>query len=244
MSDIYFDSRQLPRSKNAYVAFLDIMGTKAHMAHSVHETANYIFKLHAAVLSAWRSEKYKNVFVYPVMDGAYITASHQEDMEKLLARIFDSLAILFLNESDPSKRFVVQAGLSYGKTIHGHTVPYSASKVYELDLGYKNNILLGPAMIQAYEAGSVASPFGISMADSTIKHDHDNSKAYGSFLSEWKWHTCEKIRISTDANELSKELIAYFNAFKSEEHPLHYDPLRIECHINRIKDYFSVDEAL
>ena len=239
MSDIFFDSRKLPRPKREYVAFLDIMGTKAHMTNSVYETANYIFKLHAAVLSAWRSEKYKNVFVYPVMDGAYITASNQGDIEKILVRVFDSLASIFLKEPNICRRFSIQAGLSYGETIHGHRVPYSASKVFELDLPYKNNILLGSAMIQAYELSSTASPFGIAIAESAQKHIHDQSRNYGSFHPGWKWHESKRIMINTETHTFSRELIAFFEQFRAEDNPFHYEPAKIDSHIEHIKVYFG-----
>ena len=80
MSDVFFNSKKLPNPKREYVAFVDIMGTRAHMENNVTTTANYIFKLHAAILAAWRNEKYQNVFVYPVMDGAYITATSRDDI--------------------------------------------------------------------------------------------------------------------------------------------------------------------
>ena len=239
MSDIYFDSRKLPSPKREYVAFLDIMGTKAHMSFSVHETANFIFKLHAAVLSAWRSEKYKNVFVYPVMDGAYITASNRENIEKILVRVFDSLASIFVNEPNISKRFSIQAGLSYGKTIHGHRVPYDASKIFELDLPYKNNILLGPAMIEAYEYSSTASPFGIAISESAQKHLHDGSRNNGSFQAGWKWHKSKRIKINTETDLLARELIAFFEQFRSEDNPLHYNSEKVDHHIECVKEYFG-----
>lgn len=241
MSDIFFNSRKLPKGKNEYVAFLDIMGTKAHMTHSVHETANYIFKLHAAVLSAWRSEKYKGVFVYPVMDGAYITASSKLDMEKLLVRIYDSLAGVFIKELDDNKKFVIQAGLAYGRTIHGHNIPYSASKVFELELSYKNYILLGPAMIEAYECGAHASPFGINVAESAQKNNDENARQYGAFPDCWKWFKTEAIKLKVDKSLLATNLEYYFNIFKSTNHPLHYDVNKIDNHIQLLKDYFEVE---
>ena len=98
MADVFFNNKKLPTPKREYVAFIDIMGTKNHMKNSVQTTANYIFKLHAAVLTAWRNEKYKNVFVYPVMDGAYITATTKEDMEKILVRIYLEIARVIVME--------------------------------------------------------------------------------------------------------------------------------------------------
>ena len=240
MSDIYFDSSKIKHIDSEYVAFIDIMGTKTHMEHSIFETANFIFKLHAAVLSACKSEKYKNVFIYPVMDGAYITASNRQDMEKLLVRIFDSLASIFLTESDLNKRFSVQAGLAYGDIIHGHRISYSASKIFELDLAYKNYILLGSAMIKAYELSSTASPFGIAIADNAVKSTIH--KKHG-FDEGWKWYSGSLIKSTTDIPQLLNELKSFFMAFKDDSHPLHYASEKTDEHINRVKKYFNVPES-
>ena len=99
MSDVFFDERKLPKTRNEYVAFVDIMGTQTHMKKSVRETANFIFKLHSAIISAYREKPYKNVFVYPVMDGAYITSGNIEDMKNILLRIYRSLAEIFIDET-------------------------------------------------------------------------------------------------------------------------------------------------
>jgi hypothetical protein len=96
MADIYFNERNLPKPRNEYVAFIDIMGARTHMKKSVKETVNFIFKLHSGIISEWRQKPCKNVFVYPVMDGAYITSSNKEDIINILVRAFRSLAIDFM----------------------------------------------------------------------------------------------------------------------------------------------------
>ena len=69
MADVYFNVRKLKgKAHKEYVAFVDIMGTRTHMKNSIYESANFIFKLHAAIISAWREKNYHGVFVYPVMD--------------------------------------------------------------------------------------------------------------------------------------------------------------------------------
>ena len=161
MRQIYFDAKQLPKAKTHYVAFIDIMGTQCHMEKSTERAANFIFKLHAAVLGAWRNKPYQNIFVYPVMDGVYITAAQKEEIEKIVVRIFYDLAELQIEEPNPKHRFILRGCIAYGEVIHGHNVPYSASKIFETDLGYKNNILLGPAMILAYSKEYKAAPFGL-----------------------------------------------------------------------------------
>lgn len=218
MSQIYFDGRQLPEAKKNYVAFVDIMGTKAHMARSTKTAANFIFKLHAAVLGAWRNEKYQDVFVYPVMDGVYITAARKEDIEKIVVRIFSDLAELQIAETNPIHRFILRGCIAYGEVIHGHNVPYSASKIFETDLGYKNNILLGPAMISAYSGEGNAAPFGLYIDDSAV----GGGRGKG-FSADWKWYKSNALKIRDNINsQLRQAVFEYFNATlddpKRDEH--------------------------
>lgn len=243
MKDVFFNNKKLPRPKKEYVAFLDIMGTKNHMIRSVMETSNFIFKLHAAVLSVWRKSAYQGVFVYPIMDGVYITATRKEDMEKLLIRIFSTLAEGFINETNPVHQFIPRCGLAYGEIIHGHTVPYEASKVFELDLSYKNNILLGKAMIEAYGSEGEASPFGICVHESAIKSGKKGKN--GVFPAGWRWHNSTEIKIPEGINiRLGKALEAYYATVKNEQHILHYPLERIAEHERKAAEYFNLEEAI
>ena len=221
MAQIYFDGKQLPEAKRRYVAFVDIMGTQTHMTRSTVSTANFIFKLHAAILDAWKNGKYQNVFVYPVMDGAYITAARKEDIEKIIVRIFSGIAELQIREKNPIHRFVVRGSIAFGEVIHGHHVPYSASKVFETDLNYKNNILLGPAMVLAYLGEEKAAPFGIYIDSSAV--DSGNGRG---FSVNWKWHKSKVLKIKDGIHqELCEAVLGYFDAtpeyLKRDEHKRH-----------------------
>lgn len=198
MSDVYFDNKKLPRPKRQYVAFIDIMGTKARMNKSVQECANYIFKFHSAVISSWREKPYKNVFVYPVMDGVYITTAKREDMENIVLRIFRYLCDGINSNNDINYLYVVRGAIAYGEVTHGHSVPYDASKAFEMNLGYKDNILLGKAMIDAYANEDKAAPFGIYIHESAIKQNDDKKRQSGSFPPNWKWFQSEKLKIEAE----------------------------------------------
>lgn len=225
MAQIYFDGKQLPRAQRRYVAFVDIMGTQAHMTKSTVIAANFIFKLHAAVLDAWKNEKYEDVFVYPVMDGAYITAARKEDIEKIIVRVFSGIAELQIGEKNPAHRFIVRGSIAFGEVIHGHHVPYSASKVFEIDLNYKNNILLGPAMILAYSGEGKAAPFGIYIDSSAI----DNGNGRG-FSANWKWHISKALKIKENIQQkLCEAVLGYFEA--AAEYP------KLDEHKRRAKEY-------
>ena len=73
----YFNSQLLPEPSQEYVCFLDIMGIQSRMKKGcLAKCGNFIFKLHATILEAWRTSGYKSVSVYPIMDGAYITSKN------------------------------------------------------------------------------------------------------------------------------------------------------------------------
>lgn len=240
MSDLYFNNRKLPSPKKEYVAFIDLMGTKNRMLRSVSDTSNFIFKLHAAIVSSWRKTAYHGVFVYPIMDGVYITSVNKENMEKLLGKIYLDLSGIFIDEENIFYKFIPRCGLAYGEVIHGHNVPFEASKVFELDLGYKNNILLGQAMINAYESEREAAPFGVHLHESAIKNIDDPSR-YGAFSREWVWYKTTTIKIPEQRHQqLGNALVNYFQLVKAENHPLHYETDRIVVHESRVKQYFAL----
>ena len=240
MSDLFFDNRKLPHARNEYVAFLDLMGTQNHMQRSVRDASNFIFKLHAAVVSAWRKSAYIGVFVYPIMDGVYITSSNKENIEKLLVKIFSDLAEIFIKESNPYHQFIPRCGLAYGEIIHGHNVPYNASRIFELDLQYKNNILLGQAMINAYTSEGEAAPFGIKLHNSAANRT-TNGKSFGAFSENWVWYESTTIKVPTDiSKQLGDSLSKYYSIVKDEHHVLHYPTEKIEKHESKAIEYFKL----
>lgn len=240
MSGVYFDNQKLPTPGKEYVAFIDLMGTKNHMCRSVKDTSNFIFKLHAAVVGAWRKSAYQGVFVYPIMDGVYITSKYKENMEKILTRIFADLAELFIKERSPYHQFIPRCGLAYGEVIHGHDVPYQASKVFELDLGYKNNILLGQAMINAYTSENNTAPFGVCLHETAVNRaTYGNSR--GAFSDDWVWYESKEIKTSNGlSRQLGEALENYYGILRNEKHDLHYPCDRITEHERRAQEYFKL----
>ena len=234
MPNIYFNSRMLPKPKYEYVAFIDMMGTKNKMAKSIPEVANSIFKLHAAIICAWRAKAYQSVFVYPVMDGAYITSGSKKDMENILLRVFRDLANVFVQEK-VVHCFIVRGGLSYGEMIHGHNIPYDASWVFERDLPYKNNILLGEPMIDAYLSEGLAAPFGLYIHDNATRGAQGNKHGY--FDSGWKWHTSNELTV--DEGIVEKMSFKLENYFQEQKILGAYDEEKIDHHRKMAEEYFG-----
>lgn len=186
MSDVYFDASKLPDPEKQYVAFLDIMGMQKHFVNSQKLSANFIFKFHAAILSAMKkcNKGDQEIRAYPIMDGAYITAASAKTMRQFLVSLFNKLANLYLSESKEEYRFIPRGALSYGNLHHGCDVPPEASKIFSDAESYKSCLLLGHPMVKAYQHEHDAAPFGVYIDDcSSCESRQDDD----SFRRDWKW---------------------------------------------------------
>ncbi len=95
---IYFNGDMLPQPQMKYVCWLDIMGTKKIMSESVQKSANFIFKLHVALLESQKG--HDGISLYPMMDGAYILSSSREEITKFLSETLSRLAVNFSEEQE------------------------------------------------------------------------------------------------------------------------------------------------
>lgn len=186
MSDVYFDARMLPKSEKEYVAFLDIMGMQKHLVNSQKLSANFIFKFHAAILSAIKKcdEEKKEIRAYPIMDGAYVTAASAKTMRHFLVLLFKKLANLYLSEPKEEHRFIPRGALSYGHLHHGCDIPPDASRIFSDAENYKSCLLLGHPMVKAYQHECDAAPFGIHIDNCASCESHQDDD---SFRRDWKW---------------------------------------------------------
>ena len=175
------------------------------------------------------------------MDGAYIATKSKEDMINILVRIYRELAQLFINEQNSLHRYMVRGSVAYGDVIHGHNIPYEASKAFESYLGYKDQIMLGSAMILAYDGESKAAPFGIYIDDSAIRHMNTTNRGeYGLFVEGWKWYKDTQLDLSgINFNALKEKLENSLEEMKDPEHRFHYPVESIDNHIRMVQEYFT-----
>lgn len=146
MPRVYFDSRHLPEPTTEYVVWVDVMGIQSAMGRSLSIAANFVFKLHIAVLESLR----EGVSSYPVMDGAYLSSRSKDDIIKVLSGIFCRVAEAFTQEEKPEHRFVIRAAVAYGPVIHGNAIPNEASNAFRDNPEYRGSILLCMPMVQAH----------------------------------------------------------------------------------------------
>lgn len=114
---IFVNTGKLKESSE-YVCWIDIMGTRSTMAISLERATNHIIRLHASIIPALDG----NLKFYPMLDGAYITASSKASLETFLRAVFSKLASEFVQQKDVFNRFIPKASVSFGPVVHGDAI--------------------------------------------------------------------------------------------------------------------------
>lgn len=227
MGKPFFDVNKMPDAKNQYVMWIDIMGTKSSMSNSVKASTIFICKLHVAILES----KIANISVYPVMDGAYVTANSPKDMNKFIQNVFKKLMELFIEE-DTRYRFMVKASLAYGPIIHGKNISEECSNIFRGNREYLNSIMSGLPMIQAAKGEELAAPFGI-YCDESIRQVSE------VFCHRWhKWYLQGH---GIDITELKIALKDYFEYAEKHSYEIDYLKDRINKHREMCFQFFDIE---
>lgn len=222
MSKVYFNDADFPEMEKEFVLWVDIMGTKNNMSSSVRTSSIFICKLHVAIMQA----KKAGMHVYPMMDGAYVTAKEEKEMASFIKKLFNSLGDTLIEEENDFHRFLIKGALAYGPVLHGNTIPDTCSKCFEENQSYVNSILLGIPMIQACKGEKEAPPFGI-YCDESVR------TASQEFAHRWyKWFS------KTKAPKVSRAVQSYFDYSKEHYFELDYSMEKIKEHEEKAKQYF------
>ena len=217
------------KPSDAYVCWLDIMGTKSTMSSSFEKSANVILRFHAAVLKA-QTEK---VRIYPVMDGVYIATKLEEDMVVALNKIMTCLAEVFLGDSN-EHRFVVRGAIAKGTIQHGSLLPKEVCQEISGKKGYKEKLLFGMPMIQACSSETMAPPFGIFIHESARIVDYLQGPYYF-----WQ----QDSTISTRKNlqsDLKKALEEFFDWEKKRHFYYDLPEAKFDEYKNRVEEYYTM----
>lgn len=252
---MFVDPQAFPDPQKKYVCWLDIMGTQNKMCESVKTSGVSILRLHGTIvenIKSMRETQHSDIKAYPMMDGGYITSSKQRDMLEFLKHVFIEMANEYIacerdTDSDEIKnryRTFIRASLAYGPVIEGETIPRSVCATLDSDRVYKQSILLGLPMIQAYANERQVPPFGIFIDESARAFCQNDEIAIQH--KWWDWYTCEcqgNNSFNSWAERNKQELIDavqdYFQYAKKHTHELNYDLDRIEVHQELFNEYFN-----
>jgi len=212
----------------SYVAWIDVMGVRAIMGRSLSISANFVFKLHAAVLGA----PHANLILYPVMDGVYVVGNRQTSLCRFLETVFSRIADTFVSTGEMHHRFVIKAAVAYGPVVHGRDIPQLACETLHANPIYRDSILLGMPMIQALQGEPMAPPYGVYIHESARAFSPTRDTPFRHTWWHWfhpNWHNL--------AVELKTELDSYYKWCTERSHPLEYEEDRIAVHRQMATEY-------
>lgn len=203
------------------------MGTKSSMSESFEKSANFIIRFHTAVLKAAVSKK---VRVYPVMDGVHVVVESLDDMRDAIDKIMTCLAEVFLAETN-NHRFIVKGALATGTIQHGSKISSEVSPDMAPRIGYKQHLLFGMPMIQAFNAEKQAPPFGIYI--------HESARTVGGLQGRYYfWRRDEALSANKSLHsDLKKELISFLNWEKDHNYYLELEKTKFEEYKDRAIEY-------
>ena len=168
------------------VAWIDIMGTKNAMLHSLRTAANFVAKLHGDIVESRNNLKAcGSLRILPMMDGAYVVGPNIAIVQRLIRRVLRQCAERFLKESDPIKKCMLRATLSWGNVIHGDDLHHSLPTPNEDRRELFQNVMVGMPFVWCNETEKNAPPFGLYVHVSVREHTQTTKCPMGWSLDRW-----------------------------------------------------------
>lgn len=223
----YFDNHDLAPT-NRFVAWVDLMGAENHMLLSLPKSAVYIAKIHAAGIDA--GKQFSGVSIHPITDGFYAVSERWSEIQDFTSRVMRSLAHCFQSTDDHQHRFLVRAGVAYGRFIDGSQLETGSNSFSGQD-AYLHNVMIGSPLAWAYKAESKAPPFGIYIDQSITTHSGERiawvlHRWWGQVQSAW----------AKQFGTMVEEHLAWLNKnaigtrYPTEKH---------ENYVRAVKEYFE-----
>ena len=225
---LWFDQSKIGLSPE-HVCWLDVMGTASTMSRSIPQSANFVMKLHAAVLSASGA---KSLALFPMSDGLFVCSPSAAPLRSFLQSVFCILAEEFIKEQESLHRFLVRAAVSYGPIAKG-TQLNGGSFVLGNNPGYVEKILLGPPLAAAYGSEREAAPFGIFVHESARTLAPSSTAPFYGAHWEW-WGSAHKVL----AGKLKESLIAHYDWCSARPDIILYPQKEQDRHRGLLEQYF------
>jgi hypothetical protein len=238
LKPVYFDATKMRDPDNQYVCWFDVMGTQNQMRRSLPTSANFIMKLHCAVLEAHEQlddGSRKTVELYPVMDGMYVTATRRQPLMTMLGTALRHLSETFLKEKTIHFRFLVRGAIAFGPVVHGRMIDSNASWVLDRQCEVRDALLLGMPLAQAYSAESSAPPFGVAVDESARAFCPPGDRPFRFVWWDW-FSSVEPPLVVADMVGALKQ---YFQYQREHHHTTGYALERIDHHEQLAVEYFN-----
>lgn len=225
--DPYFNAGKLKSLDNQYVLYIDVMGMKTTMYRSFERSAIFMGKLHVVLVEV--SEQVQGVSVYPVMDGAYVTARQYGQISEFIKILYTRLGRVFVETKNLAECFIVRAGLAYGPIVTGDSIGEEVSPVLNEKADYKKHLLFGFPVVLAAIGEESAPPFGVYL-DVTVR-----TAAGTNLAGIWfKWCSDPLLRSS-----MGNQMENYYKYAESHSEELKYDEKKIEEHKRKAVQFWG-----
>lgn len=227
---LFFDAGKIGTPNLEYVAWIDVMGTQSSMSILISAAANFISKLHTAAILATKV----SLRLYPVMDGFYMACKDQDETLSFLRSVFTQTADEFNLTTKDQHRFMVRGGLAFGPIYHGSDINQNASQTLYENSPYRDSLLMGMPMIQAYLVESQAPPFGLFV--------HESARAFapqektGIPHAWWKWVDSNN---EQSWSTLKAKLPLYMQWCEEHSMFIGYSKERISAHKEMVSQFFA-----
>ena len=204
-----------------YVVWIDMMGAASIMKRSLKMSMNFIGRIHIAALLC---KKHNKIDLYPVMDGFYVYCKDEDTVKKFIDCVFEKIFNYFKN-SKLENRFLLRGSIAYGKVYKGNNITSKNNHMLGTN-DYKNSLLVGMPVIQAYETERLAPPFGVYV--------HESARFAGDFPFTWyRWFK------NNNYNCYWVEIKKYFEWSAKIPNMLDYPKEKIEEHRSLAKEFFN-----
>lgn len=231
----FFNVDHIAETAPVYVCWLDVMGSQNAMLRSVRTAANFVCKIHDAALNEISKSADRGIRLFPMMDGVYVTSPRKGPLCYFLSRVMRRLAETFLREKTPWFRFLVRGCIAYGPLVDGKDIQPDASHSLAANPKYRDSILIGMPLVQAYRGERESPPFGIFVDESARAFCGEHEKPF-SFIW-WDWYS--EADPPLDAKEMHSALMEHFKWCCRHVATIGYAPERIEAHRRLADEYFS-----
>lgn len=226
----FFNADRLPELSYEYVGWFDVLGTQAHLTQFHKRAANFFAKIHLAAIRARRDP----LRLYPVMDGVYVTSTDRNPMLDFVHDFFRLLTIVFCGEARQEHRFIVRGAMAYGPVTHGADLSDRCAQ-FGND-AYRDSLLIGMPMIQAYQAESSAPPFGVFLHESTRSFSSPGVQPLTGRWLRW-WRDEDQPLVA----EMREAINQYFRWAGTHVREVDYPLNRLPEHEGAAREYFEVD---
>lgn len=186
------------------VGWIDIMGFKNAMLHSLRTAACFVADLHGDIEDARKRLSFteKDLKIIRLMDGAYVVAEDVDKVFSLLRETMALSALRFLRPKDDRKKSMVRVAVAYGNVVTGADL----GKCMEPDVTpcsqILDNVMVGMPFVWSNEGEHRAPPFGIFVHESVRDCTQRGNRRIGWVWDRWWFPHVNKAQGNVQTNKM------------------------------------------